>query len=130
GPYSDNGRAPAFETPVRYHAFDGYGMIPAITLGEGRAHYCNRYVLSNGLKEERDAGRATFSGLLDLDPGEAPRFKNTGNTNIVWHAGRLLALMEAALPTRMEPATLETLGEFDFDGRLFGAMTAHPKMDP
>ena len=87
-------------------------------------------MLSAGLKEERAAGRGLFSGLLDIDPSEAPRFKNTGNTNIVWHAGRLLALMEAAFPTRMEPRTLETLGELDFDGRLAGAMTAHPKMDP
>ena len=130
GTYYRNGPNPAFEPPGRYHWFDGDGMIHAITLGDGRAHYRNRYVLSAGLKEERAAGRGLFSGLLDIDPSEAPRFKNTGNTNIVWHAGRLLALMEAAFPTRMEPRTLETLGELDFDGRLAGAMTAHPKMDP
>jgi len=130
GTYYRNGPNPAFEPPGRYHWFDGDGMIHAIALGDGRAHYRNRYVLSAGLKEERGAGRGLFSGLLDIDPSEAPRFKNTGNTNIVWHAGRLLALMEAAFPTRMEPRTLETLGELDFDGRLAGAMTAHPKMDP
>ena len=130
GTYYRNGPNPAFEPPGRYHWFDGDGMIHAITLDDGRAHYRNRYVLSAGLKEERAAGRGLFSGLLDIDPSEAPRFKNTGNTNIVWHAGRLLALMEAAFPTRMEPRTLETLGELDFDGRLAGAMTAHPKMDP
>ncbi len=130
GTYYRNGPNPAFEPPGRYHWFDGDGMIHAITLDDGRAHYRNRYVLSAGLKEERAAGRGLFSGLLDIDPSEAPRFKNTGNTNIVWHAGRLLALMEAAFPTRMEPCTLETLGELDFDGRLAGAMTAHPKMDP
>src|SRR5439155_136312 len=88
-----------------------------------------RYVLSAGLKEERAAGRGLFSGLLDIDPSEAPRFKNTGNTNIVWHAGRLLALMEAAFPTRMEPRTLETLGELDFDGRLAGPMNAFAEGD-
>ena len=130
GTYYRNGPNPAFEPPGRYHWFDGDGMIHAIALGDGRAHYRNRYVSSAGLKEERGAGRGLFSGLLDIDPSEAPRFKNTGNTNIVWHAGRLLALMEAAFPTRMEPRTLETLGELDFDGRLAGAMTAHPKMDP
>jgi len=130
GTYYRNGPNPAFEPPGRYHWFDGDGMIHAIALGDGRAHYRNRYVSSAGLKEERGAGRGLFSGLLDIDPSEAPRFKNTGNTNIVWHAGRLLALMEAAFPTRMEPCTLETLGELDFDGRLAGAMTAHPKMDP
>jgi carotenoid cleavage dioxygenase-like enzyme len=130
GTYYRNGPNAAFEPPGRYHWFDGDGMIHAITLRDGRAHYRNRYVGSAGLLEERAAGRGTFSGLLDIDPSEAPRFKNTGNTNIVWHAGRLLALMEAALPTRMRPDTLETLGELDFDGRLAGPMTAHPKMDP
>jgi carotenoid cleavage dioxygenase-like enzyme len=65
-----------------------------------------------------------------MTPTEMPRFKNTANTNIVWHAGKLLALMEAALPTALAPCTLETLGEWDFGGRLGTAMTAHPKMDP
>jgi carotenoid cleavage dioxygenase-like enzyme len=130
GTYYRNGPNPAFEPPGRYHWFDGDGMIHAITFEDGRARYRNRYVLSSGLREERAAGRAVFGGLLDLDPSEVPSFKNTGNTNIVWHAGRLLALMEAAFPTRMQPATLETLGEFDFEGRLIGPMTAHPKMDP
>jgi carotenoid cleavage dioxygenase len=38
--------------------------------------------------------------------------------------------MEGALPTALAPCTLETLGEWDFAGRLGTAMTAHPKMDP
>jgi carotenoid cleavage dioxygenase-like enzyme len=130
GTYYRNGPNPAFEPPGRYHWFDGDGMIHAIRLEDGRAAYRNRWVASAGLAEERAAGRALFPSLLDLNPSEVPRFKNTGNTNIVWHAGKLLALMEAALPTRMHPATLATLGEHDFEGKLFGAMTAHPKMDP
>ena len=130
GTYFRNGPNPAFEPMGRYHWFEGDGMIHAITLRDGRAHYRNRYVGSAGLAEERAAGRAGFPGFFDMEPGEAPRLKNTGNTNIVWHAGKLLALMEAALPTRMDPKTLETLGEWDFGGRLFGPMTAHPKMDP
>jgi len=130
GTYYRNGPNPAYEPRGRYHWFDGDGMIHAITLREGRAAYRNRWVQSRGLGEERQAGRTLFAGLLDLDPGETPQFKNTGNTNIVWHAGRLLALMEAALPTELRPCTLETLGEYDFGGRLMGPMTAHPKMDP
>src|SRR2546428_2531041 len=71
GTYYRNGPSPAFEPPGRYHWFDGDGMIHAITLRDGRAHYRNRYVASRGLQEERAAGRALFDGLLDLDPGEA-----------------------------------------------------------
>jgi carotenoid cleavage dioxygenase-like enzyme len=130
GTYFRNGPNPAFEPPGRYHWFDGDGMIHGITLHDGKASYRNRWVRSRGLEEEFAAGRGLFKGLLEMDPGEGMAFKNTGNTNIVWHAGKLLALMEAALPTRMEPRTLATLGEHDFDGRLIGPMTAHPKMDP
>ena len=130
GTFYRNGPNPAYEPLGRYHWFDGDGMIHAIHLDDGRASYRNRYVASAGLAEERRAGRATFRGLLEMSPGEVPSFKNTGNTNIVSHAGRLLALMEATLPTRLAPDTLATLGEFDFDGRLGGPMTAHPKMDP
>jgi len=38
--------------------------------------------------------------------------------------------VEAAFPTRMSPDTLDTIGEYDFAGRLIGPMTAHPKIDP
>jgi len=132
GTYYRNGPNPAFEPKGRYHWFDGDGMIHAVTLRDGKASYRNRYVLSDGLRQEQQASRALYPGLLDLgkDMTEAPRFKNTGNTNIVFHAGKLLALMEGSLPTQLRACSLETLGEYDFGGRLRTAMTAHPKIDP
>lgn len=130
GTFYRNGPNPAYEPRGRYHWFDGDGMIHAITLRDGRASYRNRWVASDGLKEERAAGEALYPGLLDISPTEQPRFKVTANTNIVWHAGKLLALVEAALPTEVQPGTLETIGLYDFGGKLMGAMTAHPKMDP
>jgi carotenoid cleavage dioxygenase len=105
-------------------------MVHAIRIDDGRAHYRNRWVASDGLQEERAAGRALFPGLLDLGAMEAPRFKVTANTNTVFHAGRLLALVESSLPTELDARTLETRGLYDFGGRLAGAMTAHPKLDP
>jgi len=130
GTFYRNGPNPAFEPVGRYHWFDGDGMIHAITLCDGRAGYRNRYVQSDGLREERRAGAALFRGLLEMSATEAPTFKNTANTNIVVHAGKLLALMEAALPTQLMPCSLDTIGVYDFDGKLAGPMTAHPKMDP
>jgi carotenoid cleavage dioxygenase-like enzyme len=130
GTFYRNGPNPAYEPIGRYHWFDGDGMVHAITLCDGRATYRNRYVMSEGLRRERDAGRALYPGLLSLSATEVPKFKNTANTNIVAHAGKLLALMEAALPTQLVPCTLETRGEYDFQGKLAGPMTAHPKMDP
>jgi len=130
GTYYRNGPNPAFEPTGRYHWFDGDGMIHAIRIEDGRAFYRNRYVKSDGLAEERAAGKALFDGVLTLTATEAPRFKNTGNTNIVSYAGKLLALVENALPTELVPCTLETIGVYDFGRRLASPMTAHPKMDP
>jgi carotenoid cleavage dioxygenase-like enzyme len=130
GTFYRNGPNPAYEPMGRYHWFDGDGMIHAIRIRDGRASYRNRWVGSAGLAEERGAGRATFPGLLEMSGTEIPRIKNTGNTNIVWHAGKLLALMEACLPTQLRTDTLATVGEYDFGSRLAGPMTAHPKMDP
>ena len=129
GTYHRNGPNPAFEPLGRYHWFDGDGMVHAIRIEDGRAHYRNRWVASDGLKEERAAGRAQYPGLLDMASGEAPRFKVTGNTNIVKHADRLLALVESSLPTELDARTLETRGLYDFAGKLASPMTAHPKLD-
>ena len=66
GTYYRNGPNAAYEPAGRYHWFDGDGMIHAIRLEDGRAFYRNRYVRSEGLLEERRAGKATFPGLLSL----------------------------------------------------------------
>ena len=116
GTYYRNGPNQAFEPIGRYHWFDGDGMIHAIRLEDGRASYRNRWVLSDGLKEERAAGQALYPGLLEIKPTEAPRFKVTANTNIVAHAGKLLALVESSLPTELRLGTLETIGLYDFAG--------------
>ena len=130
GTFFRNGPNPAFEPDGRYHWFDGDGMIHAIKLEDGRASYRNRWVESGGLIEERKAGRALYRGILSMAGGEAPAIKVTANTNIVAHAGKLLALVESSFPTEMVPCTLATVGLYDFGGKLTGAMTAHPKLDP
>jgi carotenoid cleavage dioxygenase len=130
GTFFRAGPNPAFEPEGRYHWFDGDGMVHAIKIEDGRASYRNRWVESDGLKEERKAGKPLYRGILNMAGGEAPAIKVTGNTNIVVHAGKLLALVESSLPTEMVPCTLATVGLYDFGGKLGTAMTAHPKMDP
>ncbi len=135
GTYVRNGFNQAFPPIGRYHLFDGDGMLHAVDLRDGQARYRNRYIESKGLLAERRAGRALFGGLSTFvmpDPevmAEVGMLKNTANTHIIRHAGRLLALLEACPPTEVT-ASLDTVGEYDFDGRLVGAMTAHPKIDP
>jgi len=53
------------------------------------------------------------------------------NTNIVWHAGKLLAVEEGHEPFAIDPDTLASQGYWNFAGALkTGRFTAHPKMDP
>ncbi len=128
-----NGPNPQFAPRGRYHWFDGDGMIHAFRLREGRASYRNRWVRTQRFALERAAGEALFGGIGDLtagDPRVAGLSGNAANTNIVWHAGRLLALWEGGPPHALDPVTLATLGPHDFGGKLVGSMTAHPKLDP
>jgi len=128
-----NGPNPQYAPRARYHWFDGDGMIHAFAIHDGRVAYRNRWVRTAKFSLERAAGESLFGGLADMaktDPRALATSPNTANTNIVLHAGRLLALWEAGLPHALDPRTLETIGPFDFRGRLTGAMTAHPKLDP
>ena len=129
------GPNPMFEPLGRYHMFDGDGMLHAVTFDDGEVSYRNRWIRTAGLEAEQRAGRALYGGLGDLhmpgpdEVGDAGPMKNLANTNIVRHAGRRLALWEAGPPTEFT-AELDTVGVWDFDGRLDGAFTAHPKIDP
>ena len=135
GLYLRNGPNQQFSPIGRYHVFDGDGMVHGVELGDGGARYRNRWVESRGLLAERRAGRALFGGLSEFTfpdqavIDEAGLMKNTANTNIIRHADRYLALMEGALPTELTE-DLSTVGEWDYDGKLVGSMTAHPKWDP
>lgn len=135
GAFLRNGPNPAFPPLGRYHIFDGDGMVHGVEIGEGRVRYRNRWIRSAGLAAERRAGHALYGGLAEFrmpDPevmAEAGPLKNTANTNIVRHDGRILALLEAAKPTEIT-WDLDTVGEYDFGGALDGPMTAHPKIDP
>jgi carotenoid cleavage dioxygenase-like enzyme len=135
GMFVRNGPNPQFAPMGKYHPFDGDGMIHAVYFEGGRAHYRNRWIESKGLLAERRRGRACYGSLSEFRMPEEDVvreggvMKNTGNTHTVRHAGRYLALMEAGKPTEFS-RELETLGEYDFDGKLEGPFTAHPKIDP
>ncbi|WP_405436386.1 carotenoid oxygenase family protein [Streptomyces avidinii] len=101
------------------HWFKGSGMVHGIRLREGRAEwYRNRWVRTPAL----DGAPYMTDHGPDLTA-------STAGTHVIEHAGRLLALCEANLPFELTPE-LETVGAHDFDGKLRGAMTAHPKTDP
>jgi carotenoid cleavage dioxygenase len=122
-----NGPNPQFDPGPNYHAFIGDGMIHGFWLGEGRAHYANRYVRTPRWLAENAAGRALFGGMgLPSDPSVEKIAGGGANTHIVYHGGKLMALQEGSNPFEMDPASLASKGWIETGGRF----TAHPKMDP
>ena len=127
-----NGPNPQFDAPGA-HWFVGDGMLHAFHLENGRASYRNRWVRTPKWQAEHDAGRALFGGFgrkLPDAPASTTQDGGVANTNIIFHAGRLLALEEGHLPTEIEPGTLQRRGYCDYDGSIAGPFTAHPKIDP
>lgn len=106
-----------------HHWFAGDGMIHAVRIRDGQAlWYRNRYVRSNRV-----------SAALGEPPAPGPRFErgDTVNTNVISHAGRVLALVEAgSFPVEIDPL-LGTVAHTNLDGTLqLGGFSAHPHLDP
>jgi carotenoid cleavage dioxygenase-like enzyme len=130
GVFVQNGPNPAFEPRIGHSWFDGDGMVHSVELADGMARYRNRFVQTEGLTGDRRDGRATFAGSL-AGPGSGPRHKNVSNTDVVFHAGRLLSLWwEGGQPYQLSVPGLDTLGPCDLDGTLTTGMTSHLKLDP
>ena len=124
-----NGPNPQFAPRDDHHWFAGDGMIHGFFIENGRARYRNRFVRTPKWRAENAAGKAlfgTFGNPMTTDPSVVGQDSGVANTNIVWHAGRLLALEEGHMPTEMDPASLETRG---YAERYGGNVTAHPKID-
>lgn len=113
------------------HPFEGDGGVSAVRFGDGGVSGAATVTASAGLADERAAGRMKYSMSAPRwrrlwNTHLARRDKNTANTSVVAWQGRLFALMEAGLPTEIDPESLATLGETDLDGAVRGAFSAHP----
>jgi carotenoid cleavage dioxygenase len=124
GRYLRNGPNPLNDPdPTRYHWFLGSGMAHGLRLRDGKAHwYRNRWV--------RSADVSRKLGETWTDGPYAGGFDFAANTNIIGHAGKTLAIVEAGARPYELTDELETVGPSDFCGTLFGGYTAHPKRDP
>jgi all-trans-8'-apo-beta-carotenal 15,15'-oxygenase len=119
------------------HIFDGDGMLSMFVLQDGGVSFRNRYVRTSHYLAGLESKGAPMRGVGTMKPGGilANAFRvpaNVANTNVVLHAGRLLALWEGGKPHALDPDTLATTGVHDFDGELrwLGAFSAHPHFDP
>ena len=132
GVFLRNGPNPHFTPPGRYHWFDGDGMIHGVYFGGGKASYRNRYVHTKGHDLEAKAGEPIWGGILDpVRPNPHGLIKNTSNTDLTFHAGRLLSLWWLCDdPYEVSLDDLSTIGPCSFEGTRQSGVSAHPKVDP
>ncbi len=106
-----------------YHWFTGNGMAHGLRLRDGRAEwYRNRYVRDDQVTEAK--------GWPEVPGPRHGLGGNTANTNVIAHAGKTFAIVEAGgLPVELTD-DLDTVARSDFGGTLQGGFTAHPKRDP
>jgi carotenoid cleavage dioxygenase len=123
GRYLRIGPNPIGQTdPATYHWFTGDGMAHGVRLRGGKAEwYRNRWVRSQ---------RVSAALHEEPAPGERHGGMDTANTNIIGHAGRTFAIVEAGARPVELTYDLDTVAHVDFGGTLPNGFTAHPKRDP
>jgi carotenoid cleavage dioxygenase len=110
-----NGANP--QTGESLHWFLGNGMLHGVEIRDGKANwYRNRYVKTPAYL---DPDVDVMETLGDMSMSMA-------NTHVIHHAGKIMALEEGHWPFVLSDE-LETIGPNNYDGKLAGAMTAHPK---
>eukprot|EP00005_Dracoamoeba_jomungandri_P005151 CAMPEP_0174260508 /NCGR_PEP_ID=MMETSP0439-20130205/9798_1 /TAXON_ID=0 /ORGANISM="Stereomyxa ramosa, Strain Chinc5" /LENGTH=559 /DNA_ID=CAMNT_0015344765 /DNA_START=23 /DNA_END=1702 /DNA_ORIENTATION=- len=149
GEYVRNGPNPRFDIDdnAYYHWFDGDGMLHSVYISDGKASYRNRWVRTKRFKEEEKAGKRVYPRLPEISTrwfvvkvlftkflklfgfGSDLLGQGTANTAVAYHDGRFLALVENDKPTQVKLPVLETIGQYDYDGKLDHSFTAHPKVD-
>lgn len=119
------------------HPFDGHGLVRSLTFTQGGgAELRSRFVRTPAYMAELGAGRLVYRGL-GTNPTQsmwknlfAPAPRNVANTTIVPWAGRLLCGWEGGRPYSLDPISLDTIDEENFEGSLpDGAFLAHMRLD-
>ncbi|KAB5580257.1 isoeugenol monooxygenase [Coniochaeta sp. 2T2.1] len=113
---------------------EGDGNICAFRIQDSKVSMKIKYVQTERWLLERKAGQRLFGRYRNpYDNHPCVRLANdaTGNTNIIYWGGQLLALAERGLPHALDPDTLETLGADPYAGQTVAkTFSAHPKADP
>jgi carotenoid cleavage dioxygenase len=125
GRYLRNGPNPVRPVnPAKYHWFTGTGMVHGIKLDSGRAAwYRNRWVRSGDVADALGEPRVPSDW-----PDDHPNFP--ANTNVIGHAGKTFAIVEAGSPPVELSYELDTVRVSNLGGTLPMAFSAHPKRDP
>lgn len=139
GVYIRNTENPLHPPIERYHPFDGDGMLHSISFEDGSARYANRFVRTDGLVQELDAGGSLWAGVAELPAsakadhtiGARPRMKDAASTDVVVHGGDALASFYMCGDLyRLDPITLEPRGKSTWNGAFpADGVSAHTKVD-
>lgn len=112
---------------------DGEGMAHMFRFHDGHVDYRSRWVRSERFVLQEQARRSLFGRYRNRytnDPSVEGRNQGTANTNAIWHGRKLLILKEDSLPVEIDPDTLETKGQWDYEGAVKAvSLSAHPKLD-
>ncbi|MEZ5697022.1 MAG: carotenoid oxygenase family protein [Sphingomonadaceae bacterium] len=126
----DNAQFPMFEDDI---ALNADGMIAKFDISPDGVSFAIKYVETERYLAEKEAGRALFGRYRNPftdDPSVAGKDRTVANTTPLWHAGRQFMTKEDGRAHEVNPHTLETIGKFDFDGKLRSeTFTAHPRID-
>jgi carotenoid cleavage dioxygenase len=118
------GPNPIAPVPESHHWFLGNGMVHGLRLRDGKAlWYRNRYVVDDEVAEAK--------GLAAIETPSRENSLGEGvvNTNVIQHAGKTLAIVEAgSMPIELG-YELETIRRSDFSGTLRAGLSAHPICD-
>jgi len=122
GRYVRNGPNPFNPDPRGHHWFIGDGMVHGVALKDGKAlWYRNRYIRTSSLEA---------AGGPKAAPGPRRGEREVINTNVIQHAGKTLAIVEASAYPQELTYELESVCVYDFGGTLKGPFSAHPHRDP
>ena len=134
---TENPLHPAFKF---YHPFDGDGMLHIVGFRDGKAFYRNRFVRTDGLLAEIDAGGPLWPGIAEpvelaqREHGWGARtfMKDASSTDVTVHSGvALTSFYQCGDLYRIDPYTGDNLGNEDWCGGFPTGLgvSAHPKSD-
>ncbi|MFI8660403.1 carotenoid oxygenase family protein [Rhodococcus qingshengii] len=140
GVYLRNTENPLHPSMKAYHPFDGDGMIHIVGFRDGESFYRNRFVRTDGLAAEQNAGAALWAGLAESPKlsrpeggkGARTRMKDASSTDVVVHRGTALtSFYQCGDLYRLDPMSAETLGKESWNGKFpfEWGVSAHPKVD-
>ncbi len=140
GVYLRNTENPVHPSLKHYHPFDGDGMVHVVGFRDGKAFYRNRFVRTDGLLAEQEAGQSLWAGLaeppyLSLREdgwGARRQMKDASSTDVIVHRGTALtSFYQCGDLYRLDPLSAETLGKATWNGRFpfDWGVSAHPKVD-